>query len=158
MAAALLTSPTPAESVLEAGDRITGLLEQARQEAGCGGIPESVLARLVDAVESLRSRLVPRVERDPQSLFDIDERLVDLLERAEEAADVGEIPQELLQEMNDYLEAFRTKVDRIAGYWRWQESIAVICSQESERLSARKRAAERRVNCDLNDNLAGNKP
>jgi Siphovirus Gp157 len=121
------------------------LLEQARQEAGCGGIPESVLARLVDAVESFRSRLVHKVERDPRSLFDIDERLVDLLERAEEAAEVGEIPKELLQAMNDYLEAFRTKVDRIAGYWRWQESIAAICSQESERLSARKRAAERRV-------------
>jgi DNA repair ATPase RecN len=146
MTAAVLTSPASAGSVFEAGDRITGLLEQARQEAGCGGIPESVLVRLVDAVESLRSRLVPKVERDPRSLFDIDERLVDLLERAEEAADVGEIPQELLQEMNDYLEAFRTKVDRIAGYCRWQESIAAICSQESERLSARKRAAERRVN------------
>src|SRR4029453_2069573 len=51
-----------------------------------------------------------------------------------------------LQEMNDYLEAFRTKVDRIAGYWRWQESIATICSEESERLCARKRAADRRVN------------
>jgi DNA repair ATPase RecN len=145
MPAALLTSQTPAESVLEAGDRIMGLLEQARQEAGCGGIPESVLARLMDAVESLRSRLVHKVERDPRSLFDIDERLVDLLERAEEAAEVGEISQELLQEMNDYLDAFRTKVDRIAGYWRWQESIAEICSQESDRLSARKRAAERRV-------------
>lgn len=145
MAAALLNSPTPAESVLEAGDRITGLLEQARQDAGCGGIPESVLARLVDAVESLRSRLVHKVERAARSLFDIDERLVDLLERAEEAAEVGEIPQELFQEMNDYLEAFRTKVDRISGYWRWQESIAAICSQESDRLSVRKRAAERRV-------------
>ena len=51
-----------------------------------------------------------------------------------------------LQEINDYLEAFQTKVDRIAGYWRWQESIAAICAEEAERLSARKRAAERRVN------------
>jgi hypothetical protein len=37
-------------------------------------------------------------------------------------------------------------VDRIAGYWRWQESIARICGEEAERLSLRKRAAERRVN------------
>ena len=117
MTAAVLTLPASAESVLEAGDRITGLLDHARQEAGCDGIPESVLTRLVDAVESLRSRLVHKVERDPRSLFDIDERLVDLLERAEEAAGGGEIPQELLQEMTDYLEAFRTKVDRITGYW-----------------------------------------
>jgi hypothetical protein len=67
------------------------------------------------------------------------------LERAEEAAEDGEIPQELRDEINDYLELFRTKVDRIAGYWRWQESIARICSEEAERLSVRKRAAERRV-------------
>ena len=84
--------------------------------------------------------------RDPRSLFDLDEQLVELLERAEESAQEGEIPQELLQEMNDYLEAFRTKLDRIAGYWRWQESIATICGVEAERLSARKRSAERRVN------------
>ena len=89
---------------------------------------------------------VQNAARDPRSLFDLDERLVELLELAEEAAEKGEIPQELLQEMNDYLEAFRTKVDRIAGYWRWQESIAAICGEESERLSARKRAAEHRVN------------
>jgi hypothetical protein len=85
-------------------------------------------------------------ERDPRSLFDLDERLVGLLESADEAAEVGEIPQDLLQEINDYLEAFQTKVDRISGYWRWQESVAAICAEEAERLCARKRAAERRVN------------
>jgi hypothetical protein len=84
--------------------------------------------------------------RDPRSLFDLDEQLVELLERAEESAQEGEIPQELLHEMNDYLAAFRTKLDRIAGYWRWQESIATICGAEAERLSARTRSAERRVN------------
>ena len=89
---------------------------------------------------------VQEVARDPRSLFDLDEQLVELLERAEESAQQGEIPQELLQEMNAYLEAFRTKLDRIAGYWRWQESIATICGAEAERLSARKRSAERRVN------------
>ena len=85
-------------------------------------------------------------DRVPQSLFDLDERLIELLERAEEAAEHGEIPQELREEINDYLESFRTKVDRIAGYWRWQESIARICGEEAERLSVRKRAAEARVN------------
>lgn len=68
-----------------------------------------------------------------------------MMDRAEEAAEAGAVPKELLQEINDYLEAFRTKVDRIAGYWRWQESIARICSEEEKRLSARKRAAEGRV-------------
>jgi hypothetical protein len=85
-------------------------------------------------------------ERSRLSIFDLDERLVELLECADEAAQQGEIPPELLQEMTDYLEAYRTKVDRIAGYWRWQESIATICSEEAERLSARKRGAERRIN------------
>src|SRR5439155_9576986 len=135
-----------AESVFDIGDRLTGLLKQARQEAIDGGIPGSVRARLADTVEALRSRVVHKVERDPRSLFDLDERLIELLECADEAAQIGEIPQELLQEINDYLEAFQTKVDRIAGYWRWQESIATICAEEAERLSARKRAAERRLN------------
>jgi Siphovirus Gp157 len=36
-------------------------------------------------------------------------------------------------------------VDRIVGYWRWQQSIADISSKEAERLAARKKAAENRV-------------
>ena len=100
----------------------------------------------VDAVEAPRSRPAQKPERDPRSLFDLDERLIELLERAEEAAEDGDLPQELREEINDYLEAFRTKVDRIAGYWRWQESIGRICGDEADRLSVRKRAAERRVN------------
>jgi hypothetical protein len=134
------------ESMFDIGERLAGLLEQARQESAGGEIPGTVLARLGDTVEAMRSRLIQKAERDPQSLFDLDERLVDLIDCAEEASEHGEVPQELLQEINDYLEAFRTKVDRIAGYWRWQESIAAICAEEMERLSARKRAAERRVN------------
>jgi DNA repair ATPase RecN len=137
--------PTSSESVFHIGERLAALLKDARHDSAGGAIPQSVLARLVDTVEALRSRLVQRPERDPRSLFDLDERLVELLDCAENAAEDGEIPQELLQEINDYLEAFRTKVDRIAGYWRWQESIATICGDEAERLSARKRAAERRV-------------
>lgn len=133
------------ESVFDIGDRLAGLLKDARQESIGGAIPGNVLARLADVVEILRSRVIQKAERDPRSLFDLDERLVELLERADDAAQVGEIPQELLLEINDYLEAFQTKVDRIAGYWRWQESIAAICAEEAERLSARKRAADRRL-------------
>lgn len=81
-----------------------------------------------------------------QSLFDIDEQLSELMERVEEeSAESGEIPEALAQEIADYLDAFRTKIDRIAGYWRWQESIALICGREAEWLMARKRAAENRV-------------
>ena len=99
----------------------------------------------IETMEALRSGLAKRADRDPQSIFDLDERLIDLMDCVEDAAEEGEIPQLLLDEINDYLEAFRTKVDRIAGYCRWQESIAAICGEEAERLSARKRAAERRV-------------
>ena len=137
--------PASAESVFDIGDRIVRLLQEAQQEAGNGAIRESVSARLADSLEALRSRLIQKAERDPRSLFDLDERLIELMNCAEEAAEDGAISQELLQEINDYLEAFRTKVDRIAGYCRWQESIAAICGVEAERLSARKRAAERRV-------------
>jgi hypothetical protein len=84
--------------------------------------------------------------RDPQSLFDLDEQLIDLMDRAEEiATEGGEIPEGLALEIKAYLEALRSKVDRIAGYWHWQESIADICAQEEDRLSARKMAAERRL-------------
>ena len=135
-----------AESVFDIGDRVVRLLKEAQQEAGNGAIPESMSARLADSLEALRSRVIQKAERDPRSLFDLDERLIELMNCAEEASEDGGISQELLQEINDYLEAFRTKVDRIAGYCRWQESIAAICGEEAERLSARKRAAERRVN------------
>src|SRR5438477_12381240 len=87
-----------AESVFDIGDRLTGLLKQARQESIDGAIPGNVLARLADAVETLRSRVVHKVERDPRSLFDLDERLIELLEWADDAAQVGEIPQDLLLE------------------------------------------------------------
>ena len=145
MAAVMPMAPVHAESIFDIGDRLAGLLDQAKQEAAGNHVPEEMLARLADTVEALRSRVSRKPERDPRSLFDLDERLIDLMDRAEEAADAGEIPQDLLQEINDYLEAFRTKVDRIAGYWRWQESIARICGEESERLAARKKAAEGRL-------------
>jgi len=138
--------PSRAESIFDLGDRLTALLQQIRRETGDDKIPENSLSRLGDTVEGLQSRLVRKAERDPRSLFDLDERLIELMDRAEDAAEQGEIPQDLLDQINDYLEAFRTKVDRIAGYWRWQESIAAICGEEVERLSIRRRAAERRVN------------
>jgi hypothetical protein len=93
------------ESVFDIGDRLEELLKQARQEATDGTFPASVRARLADTVEVLRARLVSKAERDPRSLFDLDERLVELLDSADEAAEVGEIPQDLSQEINDYLEA-----------------------------------------------------
>lgn len=84
--------------------------------------------------------------RDPRSLFDIDERLAELMDLvADAAADGQEPPAELIEEINEYIEAFQSKVDRIVGYLRWQESIASICGTEAERLYARKKSAEGRV-------------
>ena len=144
---ALAAMPTIAsESAFDIGKRLAGLLEQAEQDTIGGELPENVRDRIADLVESLRRRLARNTERDPRSLFDLDDRLIELMDHVEDAAaEHGEIPAELLQEINDYLEAFRTKVDRIAGYWRWQESIADICGKEAERLEARKKAAEGRL-------------
>ncbi len=84
--------------------------------------------------------------RDYPSLFELDDRLIELMDRVEEAAEAGtEITPELSQEIDTYLDAYRHKVDRIVGYWRWQQSIADIAAKEAVRLTARKRAAESRV-------------
>ena len=62
------------ESVFDIGDRLEELLKQARQETNDGTLPACVRSRLADTVEVLRSRLVSKTERDPRSLFDLDER------------------------------------------------------------------------------------
>jgi hypothetical protein len=138
--------PTPSESALEVSKRLTELLAQAESESTGDRLPDDLRDRIADTLEILRSRLHRKAERDPRSLFEIDERLIELMDRLEDTtADGGEPPQELLQEINEYMEAFRGKVDRIAGYWRWQESIAEICRREAERLDSRAKAATGRV-------------
>lgn len=80
------------------------------------------------------------------TLFELDDRLVELMDEVEEAKEAGvEINEDLAREIDAYLEAYRYKVDRIVGYWRWQQSIADICAKEAGRLTARKRAADNRV-------------
>jgi hypothetical protein len=64
-AESIVASP---ESVFDIGDRITGLLKQARQEAVGGSIPGSVLARLADTVEALRSVLAFMISRGAKRL------------------------------------------------------------------------------------------
>jgi len=113
-----------AESVFDLGDRLATLVEEVRKQTVQDTIPEPCLSRLTDLVEALRSRLVRKTVREPRSLFDLDERLIELMDSAEECAEQGGIPQDLVDEITEYLQAFETKVDRIAGYCRWQESIA----------------------------------
>jgi hypothetical protein len=132
--AAVRAVVAPEESAVDLAERLVSALRESSDD------------RAVDMVEALRAKLVKRLPRDPRSLFDLDDRLIDLMDRADEASETsGAVPDDLIQEINDYIEAWRGKVDRIAGYWRWQESIAAICGKEAERLAARKKAAEARV-------------
>lgn len=142
---AIVPPLTGGDSVFDIGSRLTFLLKDAEAESVGGQLDERTRERVADLVEALRRQVIPRQDRD-RSLFDLDERLIDLMDRAEEeSSDTGSVSEELAREITDYLEAFRSKVDRIVGYWRWQESVADICGQESERLAARRRAADARV-------------
>jgi hypothetical protein len=135
------------QSVFELGQRLAQLLSDASQEATGGQLPDVLRERVADLAEAIRRRTAETAERDPRSLFDLDDRLIELMDRAEEeASDSGEVSETLQVEITEYLDAFRGKADRIAGYWRWQEWIARICGEEVDRLSARKKAADSRVN------------
>jgi len=80
------------------------------------------------------------------TLFELDDRIVELMDEVEVATEADvQIDEELAREIDAYLEAYRHKVDRIVGYWRWQQSIADICAREADRLTARKRATDNRV-------------
>ena len=145
MATAIAILPATEPSTVVA-ERLATLLRQAETESIGDDLPQFIRGQAADLIEVLRGRVRVHPERDPRSLFDIDDHLVELMNRAEdEANESGDIPESLAQEITDYLEAFRGKVDRIAGYWRWQESIGEICGRESDRLAARKRAADARV-------------
>src|SRR6266705_2675348 len=145
MAALAVVHGTP-ETVSGLSRRLAELLEQSESEGVQGQLPDATREQATGLVEALRRRIVRKPDRDHRSLFDLDDRLIELMGLVEEAADDGgEISKELAQEIDTYLEAYRLKVDRIVGYWRWQQSIADISSKETERLAARKKEAENRV-------------
>lgn len=134
------------ESVYDLGQRLSELLAECGQAASGGEVPEVIRDRIADIAEAIRRRVARRAERDMRSLFDLDDRFVELMDRADdEAEDSGIVSEALLHEITEYMEAFRGKVDRIAGYWRWQESIAAISGAEAKRLASRAKAAKRRV-------------
>jgi hypothetical protein len=140
---ALAVVPAPAETTAGLSRRLAELLEQ-----GVDGspLPDSAREQATVLLEALRRRITRRAERDHRSLFDLDDRLIELMGMVEEAAEAGAaISMELAQEIDAYLEAYRLKVDQIVGYWRWQQSIADISGKEAERLAARKKAADNRV-------------
>jgi len=122
------------------------LAELLEQSADGSQLPDSAREHATGLLEVLRRRIARTSERDHRSLFDLDDRLIELMGMVEEAAEAGtEIGVELAQEIDAYLESYRLKVDQIVGYWRWQQSIADISGKEAERLAARKKAADNRV-------------
>src|SRR6266849_5680309 len=143
MSALALVMPETASGLSR---RLAELLEQNESEGVQSQLPDATREQAIGLMEALRSRIVRKPDRDHRSLFDLDDRLIELMSLVEEAAEAGrEISTELAQEIDTYLEAYRLKVDRIVGYWRWQQSIADISSKEAERLAARKKASENRV-------------
>jgi hypothetical protein len=143
---ALAIVPGKPETISGLSRRLAELLEQSESEGAQSQLPDATREQATGLVEALRRRIVRKPDHDHRSLFDLDERLIELMSLVEEATDAGgEISKELAQEIDIYLEAYRLKVDRIVGYWRWQQSIADISSKEAERLAARKKAAENRV-------------
>ena len=140
--AAVATFPVTQESASALARRLSELMEHNEQDH----MPEPVRDQVVVLLDVLRARVIRKPERDHRSLFELDDRLIELMGQVEEAADAGtEITKDLAEEIDTYLDAHRRKVDLIVGYWRWQQSIADISGKEAERLAARKRAAENRV-------------
>jgi hypothetical protein len=98
------------ESVFEIGKRLTELLMQEEADSDGDSLADSARERIGNVTEALRTRVIRRRERDLRSLFDLDEELIELMDRVEDATAYGrEVPAELLQEVNDYLEAFERK-------------------------------------------------
>jgi hypothetical protein len=81
------------------------------------------------------------------SLFEIDEALRLLMESAVEASEQnnGEMPDELREAVLNYCEAFGQKVDNLAHYIRSQEFEVTNAAAEIDRLTARRLAAENRI-------------
>ncbi len=85
MAVPIAIRPAEAESIFDVGRRLNSLLEEAERQTTEGQLPESARSRLADVLDALRVRLGRKTERDPRSLFDLDEQLVELMDRVEEA-------------------------------------------------------------------------
>jgi hypothetical protein len=73
----LSISASAPESTLEVSRHLTELLAQAETQGGGDELPDNFRQRIRDIVEILRRRVGGRVERDPRSLFELDERLAE---------------------------------------------------------------------------------
>ena len=114
---ALAIAPVIPQPVSRLSRQLADLLEQSESEGVQSQLPDATREQATTLVEALRRRIVRKPDRDHRSLFELDDRLIELMGLVEEAADAGgEISKELAQEIDTYLDAYRLKVDRIVGY------------------------------------------
>src|SRR5258708_13592347 len=96
--AALAVVPVTPETVSGLSRRLAELLEQSEADGVQGQLPDATREQAAGLVEALRRRIVRRPDRDHRSLFDLDDRLIELMGRGEESAGPrGVISSELSQ-------------------------------------------------------------
>ena len=88
--AALAVVPVTPETVSGLSRRLAELLEQSESEGVQGQLPDATREQATGLVEALRRRIVRKPDRDHRSLFDLDDRLIELMSLVEEAADAGD--------------------------------------------------------------------
>ena len=97
---ALAIVPVTPETDAGLSRRLAELLDQSESESTQGQLPDATREQAAGLVEVLRRRIVRKPDPDHRSLFDLDDRLIELMGLVEEAADAGgEISKELAQEM-----------------------------------------------------------
>ena len=139
-------SAKPLETVYALGQRIAALLNDAEPESIDGHLPEGVREHIADLVEALWGGLAKQAERDPRSLFDLDERFIELMYRTEEVvSESGQLPEELFVEITDYLEAFRRRWTAWPDTGDGRSRLLQSAARKWSVCPRRKRAAEGRV-------------
>jgi len=98
---ALAVLPAMPETVSALSRRLAELLEQSESEGFLSQLPDATREQATDLVEALRRRIVRKPECDHRALFDLDDRLIELMGIVEEAAETGgDISTELAQEID----------------------------------------------------------
>ena len=124
---ALAVVPTMPETVAGLSRRLAELLEESEAHGTQSQLQDGTRAQAADLVEAPRVRIVRKVDRDHRSLFELDDRLIELMVLVEEAPDAGAaISEELAQEIDVYLEAYRHKVDRIVDSQPERERLRIV--------------------------------
>src|SRR2546425_9740281 len=107
---ALAIVPGVPETISGLSRRLAELLEQSESEGVQSQLPDATREQATGLVEALRRRIVRKPDRDHRSLFDLDDRLIELMWLvAAAAATGGATSKGLAPEIYTYLEAHRLK-------------------------------------------------